>query len=263
MAVPMGSPSTFLRVPQAEEIFTLARRCHAVHSLGVVVGGNGTGKTTTLRYLTDHPDRCGIEGGVAYFLAASAAGPTRGLKDFLGDRGIKQAIYQKGLSMKLLARLAHRDLQENDIRLVVVDEADMLDVQSIQGFVSMFDTCRDLGFPIAVLFAGVLDASKWINQIAAAESRTLHSVTLASLKPEMIAAIFTEWGPPLDRLAARVKVQEKEAVAVLRMIAQGTGGNFRKLYFFGSITALEHKQEDMTCAVVDVIFAKMTKVTSA
>jgi DNA transposition AAA+ family ATPase len=255
----MGSPSTFLHTPQAEEVFALARRCHAVHSLGVITGGNGSGKTTTLRYLADHPGKCGIEGRVAYFLAATAAGPTRGLKDFLGDRGVRQAIHQKGLSMKLLARLAHRELQEHDIRLVVVDEADLLDLESLQGFVSMADTCRDMGYPIAVLFAGVRNPTKWINQIAAAESRTLHYHQLTSLTPALITAIFAAWGAPLENLAARVKDNDKEATAVLRSIAHGTGGNFRKIFYFASLAALEHSGEPITNAVADQIFHKMTR----
>jgi hypothetical protein len=255
----MRSPSTFLRTPGAEEIFALARRCHAIHSLGVITGGNGSGKTTTLRHLADHPGKCGIEGSVAYFLAATGAGPTRGLKDFLGDRGVRQAIHQMGLSMKLLARLAHRELQDNNIRLVVVDEADLLDLQALQGFVSMADTCRDLGFPVAVLFSGVLDPGRWINQIGAAESRTLHSLQLPILGPELIAAIFAAWGAPLESLAAQVKANDKEATIVLRSIANGTGGNFRKLFYFASLAALEHAGEPVTSTVVDQIFEKMTR----
>jgi hypothetical protein len=257
----MGTPSTFLRTPQAEELFALARRCHALKSLGVLTGGNGTGKTTALRFVADHPGKCGIDGVVAYFLAATAAGPTRGLRDFLGDRGVKQALYQKGLSTKILARLAHRELSENGIQMVVVDEADLLDLQSLSGFVALADTCRDMGYPVAILFSGVLDPSKWINQIAAAESRTLHYHHLTPLSPEMIVAIFSAWGASLEDLAARVKEGNKEATVVLRSIANGTGGLFRKLYFFASLAALEHAKETVTATTVDQIFEKMTRAT--
>jgi hypothetical protein len=255
----MSSIDAFLHTPESAELFNLAKRCSAIHSIGVLTGNNGSGKTFCLKHLQVNPVKCGLEGQIAYFLAATAAGPTRGLKDFLVDRGVKQVVYQKGLSTKLLCKLAHREFQEHNVRTLLVDEADVLDIQALQGFVSLADTCRDMDFPIAILFAGVSEPSQWLGQIGAADSRTLHFLKLTDLTPELVVAVFAGWGAPLSGLSDRVKAGDKDATALVRTIHRGTGGNFRKLSFFAKLAALEHPDGVTSVAVVDEIFAKMTR----
>ena len=239
----------------------MARRCSALRCLGVLTGDNGTGKTVCLKRLQAFPSKYGVEGKTAYFLAATTAGPTRGLKDFLADRGVKQAIHQKGISMKLLTKLAYRELQEKDIRMLLVDEADLIDTAALQGFVSLSDTCRDLRFPIAVLFSGVRDPSLWIGPIGAAESRTLQYARLSALTPELITAVFSGWGRPVAQLAEQVKAKDKDAIGTIRAIHRATKGNFRRLYFFARLAALEHGECRLTEEVVDEIFTKMARRT--
>ena len=123
--------------------------CVALDCIGVVTGPNGVGKSEALKFLSRKGDLL-LEGTQAhYFQCVQAIGPSRAVRDVLVDLEVRQAIHQRGLALPLALKLALREFQERKISLLLLDDADLLSQDSLQGIISMYDFCRAKAHPVA------------------------------------------------------------------------------------------------------------------
>jgi hypothetical protein len=235
----VSTPSTILTLPSVQEAQTLARHCLALGTIGVLTGPNGAGKSEALKYLARTPDLLPPNRAAYYFQAVQAVGSSRGVRDLLVGLEVRQAIHQRGMALPIAMKLALREFQDRGISLLLIDEADLLAIDALQGMISMYDFCRDKGHRMAIVCAGSKPSDKWIGALPAAWSRTLKVCHLSHLSVEITCALFEGWGSPVKELAQSVREKDREAVGTLKLIHKGTGGNLRRLYYFAELAALD------------------------
>lgn len=251
----MSVPGSILTLPSIQAATKLARHCKALGTLGVVTGPNGVGKTEGLKFLARSPELTPNQTAY-YHQCVSAEGHSRGVRDILVGMEVRQAIYQRGMALPVAMKLALREIQDRKIGMLLMDEADLLSIESLQGIVSLYDYCRAKEHPVAIVMAGARGAEKWIGGLSAGWSRTLKVCRLTNLSVEMTAALFSGWGSPMTELAQGVRAKDRDAIAVLKSIHRGTGGNPRRLYFFAGLAHLEPKP--LTAARVRELCEQMT-----
>ncbi len=174
----------------------------------------------------------------------------------LVEMEVRQAIYQRGMALPIANKLALREIQDRKIGMLLIDEADLLSIESLQGMISLYDHCRTKEHPVAILLAGAKPPDKWIGALPAAWSRTLKVCRLQNLSVEMTAALYEGWGSPVAELAKAVRGKDRDAIAVLKSIHRGTGGNPRRLYFFAGLASIDPKP--LTAARVRDLCEQMT-----
>ncbi len=240
----MSRPSSILPLPSVQTAQTLAKHCNALGAIGVLLGPNGVGKSEAMKALTRNPDLLPAGRTAHYFLAAQAVGPSRGVRDMLVDMEVRQAIHQRGMALPIALKLAHRELTDRKIDLLLIDEGDLMAIDSIQGIISMYDYCRHRGHRLAMILGGSKSTDKWIGGVSSAWSRTLKVCRVNNLSPEMTCAVFNGWGTPMMELSKLVKERDPSATLVLKTIHKGTGGNLRRLYYFSEMAALDPRPLD-------------------
>lgn len=252
----MSSPSSILTLPSVEAVLRLAKHCLALRTIGVLTGPNGAGKSEALKFLVRSTDLLPPDRIAYYYQAVQAMGASRGVRDLLVDFEVRQAIHQRGMALPIALKLALREFQDRRIGLLLIDEADLLSIESLQGVISLYDYCQAKGHRLALLCAGAKTSEKWIGALPAAWSRTLKVCLITNLSVEMTCALFAGWGSPMAELAQAVREKDRDAVAAIKMIHKGTGGNLRRLSFFAGLAALE--PQPLTSARVRRIAEQMT-----
>jgi hypothetical protein len=252
----MSSPESILTLPSVEATVRLAKHCRALGTIGVITGPNGTGKTEALKFLLRCPDLLPPQQFAYYYQAVQAIGPSRGVRDILVDMEVRQAVHQRGMALPIALKLALREFQDRKIHLLLIDEADLLAIDALQGLISLYDFCRAKGHHVAMVCAGARTTEKWIGSLPAAWSRTLKVSRIHNLSVEMTCALFQGWGSPMAELAEAVRAKNKDAIALIKTIHKGTGGNLRRLYFFAGLAAL--KSEPLSHARIRELCDQMT-----
>jgi hypothetical protein len=251
----MSTPGSILTLPSVQAAVRLAKHCRALGTIGVLTGPNGVGKTEALKFLKRSPELSAHQTAY-YYQAVQAEGPSRGVRDLLVAMEVRQAIYQRGMALPIALKLALREIQDRKIGMLLIDEADLLSVESLQGIISLYDHCRAKEQAVAIILAGAKGAEKWIGALPAGWSRTLKVCRLQNLSVEMTAALYEGWGSPVAELARAVRAKDRDAVSVLKSIHRGTGGNPRRLYFFAGLAAIDPKP--LTAARVRDLCEQMT-----
>jgi hypothetical protein len=251
----MSTPESILTLPSIQTAVKLARHCRALGTIGVLVGGNGVGKTESLKFLARSSELTPNQTAY-YHQCVAAEGPSRGVRDMLVAMEVRQAIYQRGMALPVALKLSLREMQDRKIGMLLLDEADLLSIESLQGVISFYDYCRSKDYRVAIIMAGARGDEKWIGALSAAWSRTLKVCRLSNLSVEMTAALFQGWGSPMTELAQAVRAKDRDAIVVLKTIHRGTGGNPRRLYFMAGLAALDPKP--LTAARVRDLYEQMT-----
>jgi hypothetical protein len=135
--------------------------------------------------------------------------------------------------------LSAGELQERKITLLLLDDADLLSQDSLQGIISLYDHCRAKAYPVSMVCAGATGHEKWIGSLPAGWSRTLKVCKFRNLTVEMTCALFGGWGTPLTGLAQGVRQKNRDSIGTIKMIHKGTGGNLRRLFYFAKLAALD------------------------
>jgi hypothetical protein len=252
----MSSPSTILTLPSISSAQVLAKHCIALGCIGVIDGTNGLGKTEALKFLARCADLLPTETKAHYHQCVQATGSSRAVRDMLVALEVRQAIHQRGMAVGLALKLALREFQERKIGLLLLDDADLLSIDALQGIISLHDFCRAKNYSLSMICAGATSSEKWIGALPAAWSRTLKVCRLHNLTVELTCALFRGWGPPMSNLAQAVREKNGDAIGVLRFIHRGTGGNMRRLYYFSELAALD--PQPLTAARIKDIMAQMT-----
>jgi hypothetical protein len=252
----VNGPSTILTLPSLTSAQILAKHCIALGCLGVITGTNGVGKTEALKFLTRCTDLLPAETKSHYHQCVRAEGSSRAVRDVLIDLEVRQAVHQRGMALGIALKLALREFNERKIGLLLMDDADLLSIDSLQGVISLYDYTRAKNYPLSLILAGATGSEKWIGALPAASSRTLKICRLQNLTVELTCALFAGWGAPMSDLAGAVREKNVDAIRVLRFIHKNTNGNTRRLYYFAELAALDPKP--LTAARIKEIMAQMT-----
>jgi hypothetical protein len=252
----MSGPSTILTLPSITSAQVLAKHCVALGCIGVITGTNGVGKTEALKFLARSTDLLPADTKTRYHQCVQAAGASRAVRDILVDLEVRQAVHQRGMALPIALKLALREFTERKIGLLLLDDGDLLSIDSLQGIVSLYDYCRAKNYPLSLILAGATGSEKWIGALPAAWSRTLKVCRLQNLTVELTCALFAGWGPPMSGLAEAVRAKNRDAIGVLRFIHKGVNGNTRRLYYFAELAALD--PQSLTPARIKEIMAQMT-----
>ena len=235
----MSTPSSILALPAVVSAQVLGRHCVALDCIGVLCGPNGVGKSEALKFLSRSTDLLPAGTKAHYHQSVQAVGPSRAVRDILVDLEVRQAIHQRGMALPIALKLALRELKERKIGLLLLDDADLLSQESLQGIISLYDYCRAKAHPLSMICAGASSHEKWIGSLPAAWSRTLKVCKLQNLSVEMTCALFGGWGAPMADLAQGVREKNRDAIGAIKLIHKGTGGNTRRLYYFAKLAALD------------------------
>ena len=246
-----------LRTPAVESVECLLKEAITLNCISVVSGINGVGKTTALRMLERQYKALGLGGTALYHLASGGSGPSRAVKDILSDMGVREALIQTGMPLHLSVKHAMREFERREVRVLLLDDADNWGGDALRGLVTLFDQCRAQNRPVAMILAGALPPDRWIVPVAAAMSRTLRTETLIPLSPEMMVAIFKQWGGPLGKLAEKAAEGDKKSASLIRKIHRITlGGRFRRISYFAGLVGL-YATGEVDETLTDTVAAKL------
>ncbi len=252
----MSNPSSILALPSVVAAQALGRHCVALDCIGVLCGPNGVGKSEALKFLSRSTDLLPTGTVAHYHQCIQAIGPSRAVRNILIDMEVRQAVHQRGMALPIALKLALREFEESKIGLLLLDDADLLSQESLQGIISLYDYFRAKGRPLAMICAGASSHEKWIGSLPAAWSRTIKVCKLQNLTVEMTCALFGGWGAPMSDLAKGVREKDRDAISTIKLIHKGTGGNTRRLYYFAKLATID--PQALTVARVREIMTQMT-----
>ena len=251
----MNNPDKILTLPALENAINLVKECVALSCLGAISGIPGTGKTITLKAIEARYTSIGLPGNCFYYRCCSIIGTTRGLKDLLDAFGVRPGLIPSGATLQFTVRIVERELTTRQIRLLLLDEADSWDTASLQGLITLYDSCLSHNQPVSFVFAGSAHLVKWISKHTSALSRTLRCEAMGNLPISLTLSVLSEWGPAFEKLAQGVNQKDPEALKTVKHIYQVTGGNLRRLHYFAKLTLLE--EGEITFERVKIVIAKL------
>ena len=253
----MDSTDRIVSLPAIERAHQLAVHCLHLRCLGAICGPPGVGKTVSLRSIEAKFPTFGVPGSVVYYRAFHADGYTRGVRDLLTGLGIRSSQIPMGASLQLVGKVALREFRSQNIRLLLIDEADSWTLDSLRGLVSVIDAANQADLPISAVFAGGSDLPRWLNQHAAGFSRTLQIDHFQNLPLDLTLAVLRQWGSPFESLTERITQKEKDARLLGKRILQATGGNLRRLNFFARLFLTHYPEGPVNGDEVEAIFTQM------
>jgi hypothetical protein len=248
-----------LATPSVEAAIDLMKDCVATRAIGVITGGNGTGKTFALKAIAGRYSKLGLPGTCLSYRCCQVNGSTRGVKDLLTELGARGGIFQNGASatLQLLVKYALHELTKKDIHTLLLDEADLWDREALGGLVTLYDFCREKDFPIALILSGTKELNDWIGGVSAGISRTLGFHRFSSLSLKILSAVLQEWGAPFRSFIEAAKKGDPEAKRNLQLIHKHSGGNMRRLRFFTDLFLLHEPSGAVSREAISRTFNKM------
>lgn len=248
-----------LTTPSVQAAVELLKDCVATRAIGVITGGNGTGKTFALKAITGRYSKLGLPGTCLSYRCCQVSGSTRGVKDLLTELGARGGIFQNGASatLQLLVKYALHELMKKDVHTLLLDEADLWDRDALGGLVTLYDFCREKDFPIALILSGTKELNDWIGGVSAGISRTLRFHRFSSMNLKMLTAVLQEWGEPFRILIESAKKGDQDAKRNLQLIHKHSGGNMRRLRFFADLFLLHEEDGPVARDSISRTFNKM------
>jgi len=247
-----------LRTHEIDRALELARHVVSLDCLGAITGIPGTGKTEALLTIQNKYPMMDLPGKCAFVRCCGTEGSVSGVKQILASLGMKEAANIRGLSLELAIKMSVRLFQHEDYRLLLLDEAELMDSAALGGVISMADMLKLNKHPIGVLMTGIQPSEKWIGLNNGGASRTVRSEVFRELIPTMALSLLREWQTSFARLSERVEQKDKDASLCVKLIHKGTGGNLRRLKFFAQLYGLLHADKDVTKENILTTFEKMT-----
>lgn len=231
-----------LTLPSIEKTIHLVKDCVTLNCLGAISGIPGTGKTVSLQAVESRYVSMGLPGICVYYRCCSNSGPTRGIKDILESLGVRSGLLPSVSTLQFTVKVAQREFATRQVRVLLLDEADSWDIPSLQGLITLYDTCLLSPHPVTFIFAGSVHLVKWLSKYNAALSRTLRCESLSNLTLPLTMSLLSQWGEPFEKLAFKVNQKNLEGLKTIKLIYQSTGGNLRRLTYFAKLAALEEKE---------------------
>ncbi|MDK3155740.1 ATP-binding protein [Kamptonema cortianum] len=247
-----------MQTPDIERALELARHVVSLDCLGAITGIPGTGKTEALLTIQSKYPGMGLPGKCAFVRCCGTEGSVSGVKQILASLGMKEAANIRGLSLELAIKMSVRLFQHEDYRLLLLDEAELMDAAALEGVISMADILKLNRHPIGMIMTGIQPAEKWIGSNNGGASRTVRSEVFREMSPAMALSLLREWKTSFARLSEKVEQKDKEAGLYVKLIHKGTGGNLRRLKFFAQLYGLLHADADVTKENILLTFEKMT-----
>lgn len=251
--------------PAVESAMTLLRECIATQSIGALIGSNGVGKTYALKAVEGRYAKLGLGGECLRYRCCEVRGSTRGVRDLLMHLGGRLASLRNGVTggLQLYAKMAQAEFRKRDIRVLLLDEADLWDVSALGGLITLFDTLREAGLPLTILMVGILPPAQWLDQLSSLRSRTLRVETITPLGKETLLGVCQEWAEPFRQLAADVDAKRPAAQKLLRMIFAGTQGNLRRSRQLCDLLLMDGPQFVLSEETVSAAFKKMLRANGS
>lgn len=253
----MDLPETIITLPALERAHELAAQCLALRCIGAICGPNGVGKTVALKSIEGKFPSMGVPGACVYYRAFHTDGFTRGVRDLLANLGGRGAQVPMGASLQLVSKVALREFRAQNIRLLLIDEANSWSPDSLRGVVAVFDAVNQAGIALSVVFAGDSSLPRWLGQDGAGLSRTVQIDHVQNLSVELTIAVLRHWAPPFEKLAEQILAKDKVARTVAKSIHHRTGGNLRRLSFFARIYLAQFSEETVTPERIESVFSRM------
>ena len=226
--------------------------------MGVVQGPSGTGKSWLLKAIQKRFSQSQLPGSICIVECCQAAGPSSGVRAILLELGIGGAVTSNRTvaGLQYLLKLAMREITQRGIRGILLDDADNYAPDAIAGIVSLFNHLKESGHPIVIILTGVLPEERWIAQLPAAVTRTLHVERSAAMSLTLMAAVMKRLPAPLPALVEAHQAGDKEAGKILRLVHGQTGGVFRRVRFFSDLVA-EKSPTGLSLETTEAILAQM------
>lgn len=223
----------FCELPIVLEAKSLLSACLLTKTIGAIVGPNGCGKTVALKIL----ETSQVEGAVFRMRCCQQEGASRGVRDILMEMGAAGVFNTANQSMPLalLCKLALRAFQQRNIRVLLLDEADLWDARALGGLVTMLDVVADKGHAVSAILTGMLPPEQWLQQVPALDSRTLHTVRAKNLSLADMLGLLDSWGGGFSGLVEAFQLGDINAQNIAEDIHSATGGNPRRLYYVAKI----------------------------
>ena len=108
---------------------------------------------------------------------------------------------------------------------------------------------------MTLIMTGVLNEDRWIGQVPAAATRTLHVEHSTVMDIAMTAAVLKKMGEPFHNLV-QAQRKDADARAALRLIHRETGGVFRRIRYFSDLASVQ-AEKDLTLEIVEAILKQM------
>jgi len=251
------STERIITLPAIEQAHQLAVHCLHLRCIGAICGSNGVGKTVALRSIETKFPTMGVQGTCVYYRAFHTDGYTRGVRDLLASLGIRSSQIPMGASLQLVSKVALREFRAQQVRLLLIDEADCWTADALRGMISVVDAANQADLPLSVIFAGESGLPKWLGQHGAAFSRTLQINHFQNLPFDLTLAVLRPWGEPFQSLVAKVSEKDKDARLLAKRILQATGGNLRRMSFFARLYLANFPEPPITSDQLEVTFAQM------